>query len=402
MLLPALAAVPLAVAVLLPTTPAAAAGPVGGDRLTGTDVVVGAPADPVPPAVSATSYVVADADTGEVLAAKDPHGRYAPASTLKVLTALAVMPRLDPAQLVTPAADDVNVDGSKVGLVTSLAYPVSDLLTAMLVVSGNDAAGALATAVGGQQAAAGLMNAEAARLQALDTTAVNTSGLDAAGQLSSAYDLALLGRAGLALPEFRRYVATNRAKIPAPGGTTIEILNHNRLLREYEGALGVKNGYTSAARASFIGAAARDGRTLVVALMRADPSVWREAGLLLDWGFQAVGRDAEPIGRLVDPLAPAAAGAELAEPSAADGPAVAGASVPAGAPDGTSTAWPVGLGAGLLLTLGVLRRRAVVKARRRARRRRALAAAGHLHPRPADLAAARAQRRTSSRRAFSE
>ena len=84
-----------------------------------------------------------------MLAAKDPHGRYAPASTLKTLTAVALHARAWTRRaVVTPAADDVDVDGSKVGLVRQLAYPVEDLFTALLVVSGNDAAGALATAVG--------------------------------------------------------------------------------------------------------------------------------------------------------------------------------------------------------------------------------------------------------------
>ena len=132
------------------------------------------------------------------------------------------------------------------------------------------------------------MNAEAARLQARDTHAVNPSGLDAEGQVSSAYDLALIARAGMAMPDFREYVATQTSSISAPKKKRIEIYNHNRLLREYDGAIGIKNGYTTAARASFVGAATRGGRTLVVTLMRADPLVWHEAAALLDWGFAAV------------------------------------------------------------------------------------------------------------------
>ena len=169
-----------------------------------------------------------------------------------------------------------------------MSYPVKELLTAMLVVSGNDAAGALATAVGGTASAAELMNAEAARLQARDTQAVNPSGLDAKGQVSSAYDLALIARAGMALPSFREYVATQTSSISAPKKKRIEIYNHNRLLRDYDGAIGIKNGYTVAARASFVGAATRGGHTLLVTLLRADPLVWREAEALLDWGFAAV------------------------------------------------------------------------------------------------------------------
>ncbi len=339
--------------------------------------------------MSAASYVVADLDTGAVLAAKDPHGQYAPASTLKTLTAVALIPRLDPATSITPTREDVDVEGSKVGLVTQLDYTAKDLFTAMLVVSGNDAAGALASAVGGMPAAAGLMNAEADRLQARDTRAVNTSGLDAEGQVSSAYDLALIARAGMAVPDFRSYVAVGRSTIPAPGGRTIEIANHNRLLADYPGALGIKNGFTSSARASFVGAATRDGHTLVVTLMRADPAVWKEAGLLLDWGFAAEARGAQPVGQLVDPVVPVSA-APAAQAAAGGGGGGGGAAGGGGAVDGRPAAATAPTGGGLpvlrltggllaLLTLlVVLRRRAVVKARRRRRlaARRAAAARG--------------------------
>ncbi len=351
-------------------------GPLGGPLLTGTGVVSGGTI--APPPVSAASYVLADLEGGQVLAAKDPHGRYAPASTLKTLTALTLIPRLDPASMVSPARDDIAVDGSKVGLVTQLSYSVKDLFTAMLVVSGNDAADTLATAVGGQQVATGLMNEEAVRLQAGDTHAVNTSGLDAAGQVSSAYDLALIARAGMALPDFRTYVAIRRTTIPAPGGATIEIDNHDKLLGTYAGAIGIKNGFTEAARASFVAAATRDGHTLVVALMRADPAVWKEAAAMLDWGFAATARGAQPVGRLVDPqpLAPAA-GPARPSPSAAAAPPADVSRARAGSSPALPVAGVVGL-LGLLLValllvgllLVGLRRRAVVKARTR---RRALA-----------------------------
>ncbi len=287
----------LCVAVLVPAAPAQAADPIG------PGLQVDPRAAPLP-VLSAASFLVADLDTGEVLASRDAHGQYAPASTLKTLTAVALLPHLTPGQQVRPTFEDVNVDGSKVGLDSSLSYPVLDLVKAMLMVSGNDAAGAVATAVGGKDVALTLMNDEARRLGALDTVAKTPSGLDAEGQLSSAYDLALIARAGLAMPVFRADVATQTSSIPAPGGTTIETYNHNKLLRTYQGALGIKNGYTVAARASFVGAAERDGHTLVVSLMRADPKVWQEAGRLLDWGFAALAADVQPIGSLGEAVAP--------------------------------------------------------------------------------------------------
>jgi D-alanyl-D-alanine carboxypeptidase (penicillin-binding protein 5/6) len=284
-------------------TPASAAPQdgqvVGGARLAGADVVVAEAAPPLPEGLSAQSWLVADLDSGDVLAAKDAHGRYAPASTLKTLTALALLPVLDPAQTVVPTYDDIAVDGSKVGLVEELGYPVHELFTALMMVSGNDAANALATAAGGQAATADLMNRTARTLGAYDTVAKNPHGLDADGQISSAYDLALIARAGMSRPDFARYVSLRRSSVAAPGGQRIEIATKNKLLTSYEGALGIKNGYTSRARASFVGAAERDGRRLVVTLMRADPKVWAEAGRLLDWGFAA--GQVEPVGRLVAP-----------------------------------------------------------------------------------------------------
>ncbi len=343
-------------------SPARAEGPLGGELLAGSGIVTDDPAD-APPPVSAMSYVVADVDTGAVLAAKDAHGRYAPASTLKTLTAVTLIPRLPPDNQVTPTREDVDVDGSKVGLVTQMSYSVRQLFTAMLVVSGNDAAGALADAAGGTQVATGLMNDEAARLQARDTHAINASGLDADGQVSSAYDLALIARAGLAMPDFRTYVATRRSSVPAPGGATIDISTHNKLLGTYDGALGVKNGYTDAARASFVGAAARDGHTLVVTLMRADPAVWKDAAALLDWGFAATARSARPVGTLVDPVA----ARPVAVDAAPRGALAAPVAVSHRAPSGTSPLVPATSLTGLLAVLVGLRRRAVVRARARRR-----------------------------------
>ncbi|HEU0103667.1 MAG TPA: serine hydrolase [Mycobacteriales bacterium] len=376
---------------LAPAAPARADTPLGGPRLQGLDVVSDSPGTPPVPPTSAASFLVADLDSGDVLAAKDPHGRYAPASTLKTLTAVALLPRLDLAQQVAPAADDVNVDGTKVGLVRQLSYSVRDLFTALMVTSANDAAGALATAVGGQQAAARLMNAEAVRLNALDTHAENTSGLDAVGQVSSAYDLALISRAGLTLPDFRTFVATRRAFIPAPGGVTIEINNHNRLLSTYAGTLGVKNGYTDAARASFIGAATRGGRTLVVTLMRGEPAIWKDAAALLDWGFAATGAGARPVGTLVAPQAATATVGE-AGPAPGAGPAAAAPSVVPVAVRTADAGLPVVrllllLVLALLLVLVLLRRRAVVRAR--ARRRRAARLAAVAGPAPAARRAVR-------------
>ena len=330
-LLAACAAVVLALA-----APASAGEPAEALRVPdGLQLGRGAP--PPPDGITAGGWLVADARTGEVLAARDAHVPFAPASTLKVLTALALLPAVPPDRVVVPTQAEVDVEGSKVGLLRGVGYTGEELYSALLMVSGNDAANALAGAAGGQEAAAALMNAEAARLGAVDTRAVNPHGLDAPGQVTTAYDLAVLGRAALEVPDVARWATTRRSTMPAaPGQPRFEIVNKNKLLGAYEGALGLKNGYTSSARASFVGAAERDGVRLVVTLLRADPRVMDEAARLLDWGFAAHAADIEPVGALPEAPADEPADGEAGDEKADDGEAgELAAGGPAGPDDGT-------------------------------------------------------------------
>lgn len=269
-----------------------------GSRGVVVDSQRGAP--PLPKGLTAASWLVADADTGEVLAAKAPHVRHLPASTLKVLTAITLLPRLDPSQMVRASWQDAATDGTKVGLVPGMKYSVDTLFTSMLVVSANDAAGALAEAAGGIGPTVRLMNDTARHLQADDTNARTPSGLDAKGESSSAYDLALLGRAGLAMPAFRHYIGIVMDHVPAPHHKRFEIYTHDQLLTSYPGMIGGKNGYTVAASATFVGAARRHGHTILVTLMHAPPYFWPQAKSLLDWGFAADGK-VVPVGQLVEP-----------------------------------------------------------------------------------------------------
>ncbi|MEV0824475.1 D-alanyl-D-alanine carboxypeptidase family protein [Nonomuraea rubra] len=333
--------------------------PVGGEALGSRGLI--APAGvKKPPKSKATSYVIADADTGEVLAAKDPHGRYLPASTLKTLTAITLIPKLDKNRKIRPSHNACNQEGSAVGLSPKATYKVEDLFRALMMSSGNDAAMALAETNGSLAKTMSDMNAEAKRLQANDTVAKTPSGLDKPGQSSSAYDLALIARAGLANPDFRRYISTKTAKFPAPKGY-YEISNHNKLLWRYDGMVGVKNGWTSKAQASFVGAATRGGHTIVVSIMRHEGGFWDEVTQLLDWGFSVRGKTT-PVGRLVDPL-PASALAAPQPSGAPNASASPGVSVtPAAQPplldtaaskqtDSTRTVGSLVIGGGLLFGL---------------------------------------------------
>jgi D-alanyl-D-alanine carboxypeptidase (penicillin-binding protein 5/6) len=258
--------------------------------------------------VTATSWLVADLGSGAVLGGCGPHEYRTPASVQKLLLAATMLPHLDPAQVVQVTRSDLNFEpgSSAVGLVLGGRYSVRSLWLGLLLKSGNDTANVLARVGGGAAGMQGgiqAMNAEARRLGAYQTHAVTPSGLDGPGQFTSAYDLALIARACYARDDFRRYVATRVAQIPAqPGISGFEISNDNALLGRYPGMLGGKTGFTDLARQTYVGVAERNGRRLVVTLLGAETQPLGslgEASALLDWGFALSHRAA--VGRLVAP-----------------------------------------------------------------------------------------------------
>ncbi|TWD81903.1 D-alanyl-D-alanine carboxypeptidase (penicillin-binding protein 5/6) [Kribbella amoyensis] len=276
--------------------------PVGGARLTSAPTVVAEGA--TPPAVQASAFVLADLTTGSVLAAKAPHAKLRPASTLKTLTALVLLPRLNKSDVVVGTDKDAGIEGSKVGVYPGLRYSVDLLFQGMFLASGNDAVHALAVHdQGGVPGTIQRMNKLAADLGASDTHVTDPTGLDADGQLSSAYDLALFARAGLARPDFAKYASTKYTNFPLAQTGTYQVANQNKLLFNYDGALGVKTGYTTLARNTFIGAARRDGHTLAVTLMNSPHGITQDATNLLDWGFKNYSA-LTPVGTLVKPAAP--------------------------------------------------------------------------------------------------
>jgi D-alanyl-D-alanine carboxypeptidase (penicillin-binding protein 5/6) len=319
----------LCVAGLLALTPAAAADPggteptpPGGPRAAaphpsllyrpGIQVRPRAGASRVP-AVSALSWLVADARTGEVLAAHNAHRKLPPASTLKTLFALTVLPSLPAGVRHTVRAQElrgIGAGSSLVGVTEGRSYRIADLWRGVFLNSGNDAVHVLAELNGGWQLTAERMQAKARSLGALDTHVVSPDGYDAPGQVSSAYDLAVFGRVGLRNPDFARYCATVEATFPADGTSSYPILNTNRLLsgargvKPYRGLIGIKNGYTSKAGSTLVAAARRDGRTLVVTVMNPQDgggsAVYEEARSLLDWGFRSAGK-VEAVGSLGAP-----------------------------------------------------------------------------------------------------
>lgn len=282
----------------------------------GTQVRPRAGAPRTPQDISAVSWLVADAGSGKVLAAHDAHRRLPPASTLKTLFALTVLPGLPAGLRHTVRSEElagIGAGSSLVGIKENSTYTVADLWRGVFLSSGNDAVRVLASLNGGWKATARQMQVKARALGARDTRVVSPDGYDAPGQVSSAFDLAVFGRAGLRNAEFAGYCATATAQFPA-GGWSYGIQNTNRLLtgagvERYPGLIGVKNGYTTDAGNTLVAAAKRDGRTLVVTVMRPESgdrhAVYEEARSLLDWGFRAAGH-VDPVGSLLPPR-PAAA-----------------------------------------------------------------------------------------------
>lgn len=250
---------------------------------------------------------------------------------------------------------------------------MADLWRGVFLSSGNDAVHVLAEMNGGWEVTAAQMQAKARSLGARDTTVVSPDGYDAEGQASSAYDLAVFGRTGLADPAFAEYAATADARFP--GGTysdgsptwTYGIENTNRLVTgedgvgRYPGIIGVKNGYTSRAGFTLIAAARRGGRTLIATVMNPQRgganAVYEEAWSLLDWGFAAAGR-VDPVGSL-EPTAPPGKPSAVA----AVAPVTAGGVVPEDSPAGSPSAY--GWSAAFLVTVALAGAAALRSRRRR-------------------------------------
>ncbi|MEU0096948.1 D-alanyl-D-alanine carboxypeptidase [Streptomyces sp. NPDC006267] len=293
----------------------------GGEQLAkaGTQVNLGPGAPVLPKKLTGRSWIVADAENGDVLAAHNSHWRLPPASTMKMLFADTVLPALQPTTMTHKVTEEelsrVGEGSSLVGIKEDHTYTVHDLWLGVFLRSGNDAVHVLAEMYGGMQKTVDAMQKHAEELQALDTRVVSPDGYDAPRQVSSAYDLTLIARSGLQKKDFREYAATASADFPGEEKKgkkreSFEIQNTNRLITgdigvdPYRGIAGVKNGYTTHAGNTFTGVAERNGKVLLVTVMHpaAEEShaVYKEAAHLLDWGFAASGK-VTPVGELVPP-----------------------------------------------------------------------------------------------------
>ncbi|WP_258175050.1 D-alanyl-D-alanine carboxypeptidase family protein [Actinopolyspora mortivallis] len=298
----------------------------GGPRMGECGVVTPARQPGPPETVTSGSWVVADLDEGTVLAAKNPHGRHRPASVIKILTALVAVRELDVSDTVTATRADAETEGSSVGLEPGVTYTVRQLLSGLLLQSGNDAAHALSRELGGTSRTLRLMNELAERLRATDTRAATPSGLDGPGMSTSAYDLALILRAAMNNPEFARIAGQHRAELPSPPGQPpLRIASDSRVVRNYPGALFGKTGFTDDARHTRVVAAHRDGHRLAAVLLRGERrpvTMSDQAAALLDYGFR-LAEGSSSVGELVD-RAPGETGGTAPPPERHDAGQTAG------------------------------------------------------------------------------
>ncbi|MFZ2172436.1 MAG: D-alanyl-D-alanine carboxypeptidase family protein [Rhodococcus sp. (in: high G+C Gram-positive bacteria)] len=288
-------------------------GPVGGPKMGECGVVLADDAPPLPADISASGWVIADIDSGDVLAAKDPHGRYRPASTIKMLLALVALDQLDLGTTVTATAEDAAIEGSAVGVGKNGRYTNRQLMQGLVMASGNDAAHLLARQLGGDAAAVEKMNRLAATLGADDTRTATPSGLDGPGMSSSPFDLALIFHNAMKNATFAELISTETVQFPGfPEDPAIPddqdrpgfaLANDNQLLYNYEGALGGKTGFTDDARHTYVGGAERGGHRLMVVLMGAEATPirpWEQAARLLDFGFASASSRTAAVGSLSD------------------------------------------------------------------------------------------------------
>ncbi len=232
------------------------------------------------PENAAHAAILMHMDTGKTLYEKNADTRMLIASTTKIMTALVALENCDPKELVRIEPSYCGVEGSSVYLRPGEECTVETLLYGLLLSSGNDAALALAEHVGGSEALfVAMMNDRAAELGLKDTHYSNPHGLDAEDHYSSASDLAKLTCAAMQNELFRQIVSSEKKTCGAR-----VFLNHNRLLRRYDGCFGVKTGYTKAAGRCLVSCAERDGLRLLCVTL-SDPRDWSDHAALYDWGF---------------------------------------------------------------------------------------------------------------------
>ena len=238
------------------------------------------------PTVSARSAVLIDAESGQILYGKDENTRRGMASTTKIMTALVALEHSSLDEVVIVAPEACGIEGSSIYLFPEEQITMETLLYALMLQSANDAAEAIAYAISGSlEGFVVLMNEKADELGLSATHFDNPHGLDGETHYTTAYELAKIAAAALENETFRRIVGTEKKAIPLHNGEATRLLvNHNRLVREYDDVIGVKTGYTRACGRTLVSAAEQNGVTLICVTLD-DGNDWVDHRALLDYGF---------------------------------------------------------------------------------------------------------------------
>lgn len=306
------------------------------------------------PTFSAQSWVVADLDSGRVFNEKSPDKPLAPASVMKLLTGLTLVDVLKDKQATYTATDaDSNTDGTKVGMMAGNKYTVDQMFHAMLMSSANDASVGLGKAAGGESKAIALMSQKAKDLGLRGTVPKTLNGLDAPGQSMTTRDLIIIAKAVSQNPYLMKVIGTQTYMFP--GGKNpvtkktdkpFQIQNHTKVAGTVPGALGLKNGYTVAARGSFVCAIKRGERTYAAAILSSVPNPRQPCVDLITWALNQK-----------SPRTVATIPVSNALPSETPSPQASQAASPQSAAAGAPSSAPVslvGIGAMAVAALGVL------------------------------------------------
>ena len=243
--------------------------------------------EPLPvPSVSAKSAILMLASTGEILYQKDCDLKLPMASTTKIMTALVALELGSPEQMITASPEAVGVEGSSIYLTVGEQLSLEQLLYALLLESANDAAVAIACGLSGSvDSFAEKMNEKAGSLGLVQTHFTNPHGLDHEEHYTTARELAIITQALLEEPLLRTIVSTRKTTIPHDGTDSVRLLvNHNKMLRLYDGCIGVKTGFTKRSGRCLVSAAERDGVELIAVTLNASDD-WNDHTALLNYGF---------------------------------------------------------------------------------------------------------------------
>lgn len=230
--------------------------------------------------ITASSYILVEKESFDIVAGRNYHSRLAPASTTKVMTTLLAIEKIDKGEIIVPDKKTASLPASKMHLVPGKQYSAIDLMNGAMIESANDAAYALAKHIGGsEQNFARMMNDRADELGAFNTNFKNASGLYVNGQYTTCYDLALIFKQALSNDIFRDLV-TKKYFYFQDSRRSFQFKNHNRFLFCFEPAIGGKTGFTRRSKHCYVGAFERNGRTYILSLLNSR-DLWGDAVLIL-------------------------------------------------------------------------------------------------------------------------